>query len=160
MYYIIYLAGIILFFFRGMGFSNLSNFRDSTTMIFLLIPCLLMLFCTKSLKSFGECFLLPFGKRNYSLLQYKRCLQSLKIVVSTSFISGLICFMISIVNMLKFYGLSDSSEPLLVQVGLDMSVAILPLYYVLVICILLLPLHFMLKQDMMNSQSEGDALIE
>lgn len=149
MYYIIYIVGIILFLLNGIGVSNLSSFRDNITLVLVVIPCLLMLFCTKSFKPFGECFLFTFGKRNYSLPQCRRCLQSVKMVISTAVVSGIICFMISAINMLcSPYRVSGSLE----EVGLDLSVAMLSLFYVFIICIMLLPLYFIMKQYVMNLQ--------
>lgn len=147
MYYIIYLIGIVLLLVKGIGTSNLAGFRDSTSLLCVVLPGLLMLFCTKSLKSFGECFLFMFGKRNYSLLQCRRCLQSIKMFILSSVISGFIGLMISIKNILT---LLDSFEML----GLNIGVAILTIFYVLIIVILLLPVIVMLKLHIMNLLSE------
>lgn len=148
MYYIIYLIGTVLFILKGIGFSNVSGFRDSISLILVLFPCFLALLSTKSLKSFGACFLFPFGKRNYSLLQCKKCLESIKMVLLTSVIASMICLMISIINI--FHSYSFDSPNALEIFGLNISVAILPLFYVLIIVILLIPLQFMLKQHMIN----------
>lgn len=157
MYYIIYVVGIAAYLLNGIGFSNLSSFRDSITLSLVLFPSLLMLFCTKSFKTFGECFLFTFGKRNYTLLQCRRCLQSIKMVMSTSAVSGIICVMISTINLLRSpYRASGSLELL----GLDISVAVLSLFYVLIICIILLPLYFMLKQYMLNLLDGADGKSE
>lgn len=141
---------MILLLLNGIGFSNLPNFLGSFTLIFVLFPCFMMLFCTKSLKSFGKCFLFTFGKKNDTLLQCKKCLQSVKMVFLTSAISGTIGFFISIVNMLRSYTISNHPDPLrLVEVGLsDLSVALLPIFDALIICFLLLPLYFMLKRSL------------
>lgn len=147
MYYIIYLIGIAVFLIKGIGFANLAGFIDSITLILVLFPCFLMLFCTKSFQPFGECFLFMFSKKNYPLLQCERCLQSIKMVISTAAISGMICFMIGIVNTLRSIYISPDSLDIL---GANISVCLLSLFYVLLVCILLLPLHFILKQHMMD----------
>lgn len=149
MYYIIYLIGIVVFLIKGIGITNLSGFIDSITLILVLFPCLLMLICTKSLKPFGECFLFPFSKKDYSLLQCKRCLQSIKMFITTAVVSGIICFMIGTVNSLRSLSIS---QDYLIVLGANISVCLLSLFYVLLVCILLLPLHVMLKQHMLDHQ--------
>lgn len=144
--------GIILFLTQGIGISNLPNFIDSITLTLVLFPCLLMLFCTKSLKSFGACFLFAFGKGEYSLSQCKKCLLSIKTVISTSAVSGILCLMISCINLLKNRDWSSGSLELL---GFDISVALLSIFYVFTVWILLLPLHIMLKQHMIQLLSDS-----
>ena len=72
----IFAFGIAVLLIRGVGgHTDLLNFWDSFTLEFILIPCGLILLCTKSLKAFGRAFLLAFGKGDAPLSSYRESLQ-------------------------------------------------------------------------------------
>ncbi len=70
MFYAIYLLGIIFWILRGVGggFGNLVNYMDGFTCLFVLVPCVLILFGTGSLKAFGRAVLFAFGKKDAPLI--------------------------------------------------------------------------------------------
>ena len=81
MFYGIYLVGIIFWILRGIGggFGTLLNYMDGFTGMFVLVPCVLILFCTQSFKAFGRAFLFAFGKRDGSVVSYRESLRSVRI---------------------------------------------------------------------------------
>ena len=95
MFYAIYLLGIIFWILRGGGgFGNLVNYIDGFTCLFVLIPCVLILFCTGSLKAFGRAVLFAFGKKDAPLISYEESFLAEKMVMMISAIFGLLDFLI------------------------------------------------------------------
>ena len=83
MYYAIYLLGIIFWILRGIGggFGNLINYMDGFTCMFVLIPCLLILFGTGSLKAFCRAFLFAFNKKEAPPVSYEECFLAVRMVL-------------------------------------------------------------------------------
>lgn len=145
MLYILYLIGTVSMVVAGIGVSHLLSFTDGVTLFFVLIPCALILIFTRSIKSFGRSFLFIFGKKNYSLEQYKESMQSVKMVMLTAMLFGSLGFMIGIVN--SFRSSKILSPDMAHTIVLDISVALLSLFYAVCVCVILLPVYFMLKKQ-------------
>ncbi|MCI9602732.1 MAG: hypothetical protein HFH19_00620 [Ruminococcus sp.] len=152
MFYGIYLAGIIFWILRGIGggFGTLLNYMDGFTGMFVLVPCVLILFCTQSFKAFGRAFLFAFGKRDGSVVSYRGSLLAVKMVMGISGLFGFLGFLIGMSSSIR--SMEDlSSIESLGWLTLDLSVAIISLVYPLLICIILLPVCFMLKKHLTNN---------
>lgn len=147
MFYAIYLVGVVIWILMniGGGFGNPVNFMDSATAMFILIPCILILVCTKSLRAFGRAFLFAFGKKGGSAAEYKESLLAVKMVMQISGLFGSLGFLIGMFVSLR--SLEDfSSAESLGWILLDLPVAMISLFYLLLVWILLLPIGFLLKK--------------
>lgn len=143
MYYIIYLVCMFLLLYGAACIrytahslifvpSQLLNFIDLRSFVFLLIPCLLVLFCTKSFRSFGRSFLFMSGKK---CAVAKDSLYALVTVMVTAVIAGIIH---SITLILNFAYNMNLESGLLTPLN-DMLLALLSPLYSLVLCLMLLP---------------------
>lgn len=151
MFYAIYLVGTIIWILMniGGGFRNPINFMDSVTAMFILVPCILILVCTRSLKAFGRAFLFALGHRGDSVAAYKESLLAVKMVIQTSGLFGSLGFLIGMYVSIR--SLEDfSSAESLGWILLDLPVAMISFFYLLLIWILLLPICFMLKKYIEN----------
>ncbi len=145
MLYIVYVIAVLIYLLEGIGLSRrLICFVDGTSFWFILIPCLLVLICTRSLKDFGSAFLLLFEKGDTSLTQYKKSLWAIKTTLMTAVISGGICFFIGMINSFRSFDATYTDA--LYWLILDASVAMISLLYPLVLLLLLLPLYLLLKK--------------
>lgn len=148
MFYAIYLLGIIFWILRGSGgFGNLVNYMDGFTCLFVLVPCVLILFGTGSLKAFGRAVLFAFGKKDAPLISYEESFLAVKMVMMISAIFGLLDFLIGTFTSIR--SVEDfSSIEALGWIVRDLSVTMISLLYPLLIWIILLPLCFMLKKHL------------
>ena len=149
MFYAIYLLGIIFWILRGVGggFGNLVNYIDRFTCLFVLVPCVLILFGTGSLKAFGRAVLFAFGKKDAPLISYEESFLAVKMVMMISAIFGLLDFLIGTFTSIR--SVEDfSSIEALGWIVRDLSVTMISLLYPLLIWIILLPLCFMLKKHL------------
>ena len=148
MFYAIYLLGIIFWILRGGGgFGNLVNYIDGFTCLFVLVPCVLILFGTGSLKAFGRAVLFAFGKKDAPLISYEESFLAVKMVMMISAIFGLLDFLIGTFTSIR--SVEDfSSIEALGWIVRDLSVTLISLLYPLLIWIILLPLCFMLKKHL------------
>lgn len=141
----IFAFGIAVLLIRGVGgHTDLFNFWDSFTLEFILIPCGLILLCTKSLKAFGRAFLLAFGKGDAPLSSYRESLLSVRMVMSTAPVFGGIGFIIGMSNCIR--SMDFSAPDAFVWILRGAAAAMVSLLYPLLICVILLPLCFMLKK--------------
>ncbi len=155
MYYIIYLLGIVFYFVKGIGIHKIfPGFIDYVTLVFILFPCFFILFCTKSFKSFGRAFLFAFGKRDASLTQYRESLASVKMTAVTAVVFGILCCMIGMINSVTFCSLSSFDD--IYWILRDAGVALLSPFYSLLVCMILLPVYFLLKQHIIVQESAAD----
>lgn len=143
MFYTIYLGGMFLLLYGAacFGFTAHSlvfipyqfvNFTDLTSFLFISIPCLLVLLCTKSFRAFGRSFLLMFGKK---CAIAKDSLYALVTVMVTAVIAGIIHSIIRILNTAHNMDL----EGRLSILPNDMLVSLLSPLYALVLCLILFP---------------------
>ena len=68
------------------------------------------------------------------------------VVMETAAVSGGLAFLISTVNVFRGLAPSWAEADGMVWLLLDLSVALLPLFYLLVVCMVLLPPYYMLKK--------------
>lgn len=149
MTYTIYLLGVGFLLVMGIGFHrNLMDYMDSFTLLFVLLPCVLVLFCTKSLKAFGEAFLYAFGKEGSTLISYKRNLQAVKMVIITSSVFGGLGFIIGMIN--SIHSLNFTSGDAFGKIIIDTAPAALSLFYPLLVCAILVPVYFIIKNRQNN----------
>ncbi len=147
MYYAIYLLGVIFWILRGVGggLKNLINYMDVFTCVFILVPCVLILFAARSVKAFGRAFLFAFGKRDASPAAYKESYLAVRMVLGISGLFGCLGFLLGMsASILSVEDLSSIAS--LGWIIRDLSVAMISLLYPLLIWIILLPLCFMLRK--------------
>lgn len=142
MYYLIYLASMFLFLIGAACSSSaayplhfypaqLLNYIDLRSFIFILAPCLLVLFCTKSFQNFGHAFLYMLGKKSTFT---KDSMHSVTAVMLTSVVAGTIHAIIVIICLLR------SMDPKGISyVGSSVHIALLSFLYPLILCMILLP---------------------
>lgn len=141
----VFAFGIAFLLMQGIGFCrNLTNFMDGYTLGFVLIPCGLVLLCTRSLKAFGKAFLLVFGKGDVPLISYKESLLALRIVMSTSCVFGGLGFIIGMINCIRSTDFSEAYA--FVWIAQGGAVAMLSIFYPLLVCVVLLPFYYMLQK--------------
>lgn len=151
MLYIVYLVSIVLYLIWGISWNRIVNYVDTITLEFVVLPCILMLFCTRSFPAFGRGFLFAFGKRDYSSRQYRESLSSVKMVMLTSVIFGSVCFVIGTIN--GICSLEWSSADSIGWFCLNLAVAMISLFYPLLICVILLPVYFLLKKYLTDEET-------
>lgn len=145
MFYMIYLLLIFIYIICGTGVGqNLTSFIDVITLVYTVFPCVLILICTRSLRTFGSAFSFALGKRTPDLSQSKAALRSVKMTGLTAVLFGSLCFMIGTINSIRH--LDPSTADLGVYLLRDLSVAMLSLFYPVLVCIILLPVYFLLKR--------------
>lgn len=150
MLYIVYLISIVLYLIYGISWDRITSFMDLTTFWFLLFPCVLILFCTGSFAAFGRAFVFAVHKREYSFLQCQESFQAVRMVMYTASVFGGICFLIGSVNSIR-----SMDRSVLDNIGwmlLDESVALLAVFYALLVCAVLLPVYFMLKKYLLREK--------
>lgn len=146
MFYIVYLASMVVYLIYGIRWDRILNFWDPITLEFLVFPCILILFVTGSFRAFGRSFLVAFGKREYETSQYRESLLSVNMVMGAASVSGGICFLIGISNSIRSLDWSELNN--IGWLFLDLSVASISLFYALLICMILLPVYFLLKKEL------------
>lgn len=122
--------------------SKREGTYTKTSMEFILIPCLLVLLCTGYWRGFLKVFVYIIKRDHCTAEMIKDSANALKLVCSTSFIWGSIGFTISLVNLMRHH----MPEPEFAALCGDISVALLPLLYSLVMNAVLMPLYFELNR--------------
>lgn len=149
MFYIIYLLGTGLIFILANGFHrSVTNYIDPTTFLLIVLSCIFVLFCTKSMKAFGRTFLIAFGRKDYVSLQYRESLQSVKMVICTAAAWGALFFIIGSIKCFRYMQISSFDDISVILKSI--TVALLSLFYPLFICIILMPLYFGLKKHVLE----------
>mgnify|MGYP002508013710 FL=1 len=136
---VIPILGVLFIVRYGIG-GRTWYFIDHISMEFILIPCLLVLLCTGYWRGFLRAFVCIIKRDNCTQEMIRNSADALKLVCRSSLIWGSIGFTISMVNLLrKSMPDPEFSAP---ELWGDISVALLPLFYGLVINALLVPLYF------------------
>lgn len=148
MFYMIYLLLIFIYIICGIGVGqSLDSFIDTTTLAYTVFPCVLILICTRSLRAFGSAFSFALGRRTPDLPRSEAALRSVKMTGLTALLSGALCSMIGTINCIRHLDPSTADlGDLSVYFLQDLSVAMLSLFYPVLICIVLLPVYFLLKE--------------
>lgn len=155
--YSIYLIALCVFLFANItfdflgavNFSFMANFFDIYIMVFMLIFCFIILAFTQLLKPLADSFLFMFKSSTYSFGQYKQCMLSIKTTMISSLIGGGIYGIATIINMLSTLSNDFSS------VGIYIALALLPIFYSLVVCSVLLPIYILLNKEIMNYKNSN-----
>lgn len=146
MFYIVYVCVFVVYLLYGIGIERgITDFVDTITFIYVLAPSVLMLFCTRSFKDFGCAVLFAFGKKDISFSQCEKSLQAVKMVLITILLAGGVCFSISIINCLRSINWVTFED--LGWTVLNISVAMISVFYPMVLCLLLLPVYYLLKKE-------------
>lgn len=140
--FIILILGAALIVKYGIG-SLISYFADLVSMEFILIPCLLVLLCTGYWQDFLKAFVYIIKRDNCTAEMIRDGADALKLVCRSSLIWGSMAFTISMVNFMRSYTLDPEFAA---SVWADISVALIPLFYALVINAVLVPLYFELNR--------------
>ena len=138
---VILILGVLFIVKYGIG-SKTWYFVDSISMEFILIPCLLILLCTGYWRGFLKAFVYLIKRDHCTAEMIRDSAGALKLVCRSSLIWGSIGFTISMVNLMRRHMLNPEFAALC---G-DISVALLPLFYSLVINAVLMPLYFELNR--------------
>lgn len=146
MLYTVYLICVVLYLNYGIGFDRLLDFFDPITLEFLVFPCILILFVTRSFTAFGRAFLFAFVRKEYTSSQHRESLLAVRMVMGTVSVFGGVCFLIGSVNAVR--ALDWSSLDSVGWLCLDLSVAALSLFYALLVCLILLPVCFLLRKEL------------
>lgn len=158
MFYIIYLAGVIFILMDGIGLDRFfSDYLDVYTLSFVLLPCVLIVFCTKSWKAFGQSFVFVFEKGEPTLPSYMESIRTVQMVMITAAVFGFIGFLTGMINGIR--SLDFSSPDVYGWALRNTSAAMLSLFYPLLICVILLPVFFILRRQMTKRYADtGDSL--
>lgn len=139
------MLGIVILLISGIGFqTSLWNYYDSFTLMFVLLPCVWILFYTKSFKAFGRALLFAAGRRGNSMPAYRESLHAVSMVMVISSVFGCLGFIIGMINCSRSADLSYMEG--IGDVIRCLAVVMLSLFYPLLICVILLPIYFMLKK--------------
>lgn len=139
------MLSIVILLISGIGFqSNFMDYFDSFTLMFVLLPCAWILFYTKSFKAFGRALLFAVGKRGNSIPAYRESLHAVSMVMAISSVFGCLGFIIGTINSSRSADISYIEG--IGDLIRSLAVAMLSLFYPLLICVILLPIYFMLKK--------------
>ena len=140
---VILILGVLFIVKYGIG-GRTQYFVDSISMEFILIPSLLALLCTGYWRNFPMAFVYIIKRDDCTAEIIRDSANALKLVCGSSLIWGSIGFTISTVNLMRKHMLDpEFAFPKLCG---DISVALLPLFYALVINAVLVPLYFELNR--------------
>jgi len=123
-------------------FQNIINFFDPAGLAFILITCLVVLLCTRSVRPLKDAVVFLFSKEEYTAEQCERCLLAVKTAMLSAFAGGFFMFLSSVVNMLKSLELSGGAS----MVGVELSKGLITPIYSLVVAFILLPVYVELKR--------------
>ncbi len=140
---VIPILGALFIVKYGVG-SRTWYFVDPISMAFILIPSLLMLLCTGYWRGFLKAFVYIIKRDHCTAEMVRDSTNALKLVCRSNFIWGSIGFTISMVNLMRNH-MIDSELAVPALLG-DISVAMLTLFYALVINAVLTPLYFELNR--------------
>lgn len=138
---VVLILGVLFLVKYGIG-SKACFFIDSTSMGFILIPCLLILLCTGYWRGFLKSFVYLIKRDHCTAEMIRDSANALKLVCRSSLIWGSIGSTISTVNLMRRHMI----DPGFAALCGDISVAMLPLFYSLVINAILMPLYFELHR--------------
>lgn len=156
--YLIYLASIIIcIIYGGIRMDRIGNFIDLTSFEFVVLPCILVLICTDHGKDFLNAFVCLFHKEKYSEEKAKDGAEAVKLVCISSLIFGGLGVVISSINVLKGLDLAALHPGI---VAFDVSVALVSIFYALVINAVLAPLYFMLKYLKIRKKVKKTIILE
>ena len=133
--------GLVPAFFISIDVGNIINFLDIAGLAFVLIVCLIPLFCTRSVRSLKNAFVFLLCKGEPPADQCEKSLLSVKLTMLSAFAGGCILFLTSVVNSLKSLDLSGGYSML----GIEFSKGLIAPIYSLVIIFILLPVYVELK---------------
>ncbi|MCI8464721.1 MAG: hypothetical protein HFI63_02495 [Lachnospiraceae bacterium] len=148
MYYAVYVVGMIFYIVYAIGFwGDFRVYADSGTALFILVPCVLLLFCTRSLRAFGRSVLFAFGKRDYGPSECGESFQAVKMTLYAVLVLGVLGFLISMINSIRGWKLQFLLDGVYDQFQ-NLAVAMLAPFYALLVCAFLLPIFFILKKHL------------
>ena len=139
--YLIYLAGLLICLIYGISFNRIYNFIDLISFVFVVVPCILILISTGYWKGFIKAFAYISGRKIYSKKDMKESARAVKLVCISSLIFGMLGIIISLINVLHCMDLDSG----LSNIGPDISVALVSVFYAVFINAVLVPLYFKLK---------------
>lgn len=123
---------------------GLFEFWDSMSFIFLIVLSIPVMLSAGLLKDINNAFRLVFGrKKDAALLELKRAKLAVDTMIRTVLYSSVFVMIMQIVVML--HSMSDPSH-----IGPVISVALLTLFYAVIISILLLPIKAKLEQRILE----------
>ena len=128
----------------SINFSSIINFLDIVGLMFILIVCLITLFCTRSARPLKDAFVFALCNGEYTADQCENSLLSVKLTMLAAFVAGCIMFLISVVNILKGMDMSSGYSML----GNELSTGLIAPIYSLLIMFILLPVYVELKRSL------------
>lgn len=157
MYYILYLVAMAILLFMGavtkasmfpafslqINFANLINFLDIWGIVFLLVSILVILFFTKSLSPMKDAVLFVLGKRDAALVQYEECILAVKTTMISAMSSGMLMFLMSMVNVFKGIDMDGGSA----HFGTQFATGLISLIYGGIVVLIVLPIYVHLKRN-------------
>lgn len=140
------LVTILTFLFcvvTTMGGAKIGSFIDAPQLLVIVVPNIVFLAATKLVIPFGKSFLLAIGKEsNIVKDDVRKSLSAVKLVGRTSFLTGLLYSLITLIAILYSYG--DGVLHLEVFFA-NLQVGCLGILYALIINLLLLPVMIRLE---------------
>ena len=111
--YLFYLVGTFIFLIAVMTLdgsmtspfsirlSNILNYIDLGSLVFILAFCLLALACTKTMRPLKDAFVFMFQEQDYTVQQLSEYLLSIKVAAFAALTGGGMSFVVQIIKMLK-----------------------------------------------------------
>lgn len=139
--YLFYLVGTFIFLIAVMTLdgsmtspfsirlSNILNYIDLGSLVFILAFCLLALACTKTMRPLKDAFVFMFQEQDYTVQQLSEYLLSIKVAAFAALTGGGMSFVVQIIKMLK----SMDSDGGVSWAGFHISIAMISLAYSLVL---------------------------
>ena len=120
--YLFYLVGTFIFLIAVMTLdgsmtspfsirlSNILNYIDLGSLVFILAFCLLALACTKTMRPLKDAFVFMFQEQDYTVQQLSEYLLSIKVAAFAALTGGGMSFVVQIIKMLKSMDSDDAAD--------------------------------------------------
>lgn len=155
--YLLYLAGMVVCVLWGISSERLGNFIDMTSFEFVVIPSILLLVCTGYGKDFIRAFICLVKKEACTKKQIKSSAKAVKMVCVSSLIFGGLGVVISLINALHSFNIDLSAVSF---VAPDVSVALISIFYALLINAVLAPVYVMVKRLSLGQEEKAEVKLQ
>lgn len=155
--YLLYLVSMTFCVLWGISWDRIGNFIDLTSFEFVMIPSILLLVCTGYGKDFIRAFICLVKKEACTKKQIKNSAKAVKMVCVSSLLFGGLGVIISLINALHSFNIDSPAMPF---VALDVSVALISIFYALIINAVLVPVYVMVKRLSLGQEEKAEVKLQ
>lgn len=142
MNYLMYLIIFVICTIYGIGADKITNFVDSISLGFVVLPTIFVLILSDYMADFIGSLKALFKKEGIT----KKMLDSIKLSCIASIGFGFLGTLIYCINMLHGMDLEYTN------IGMDISVGLICMFYACCLNLLLIPMYFILKKKLVHNK--------